>query len=199
MIVALVALCSSLTGGAVAATLITGSDIKKNAIAKKHIKKNAVTTKKVDNGTLLLKDFEAGQLPAGQAGPQGSQGPQGGAGGTGATGPAGPAGPAGPQGADGPQGAQGLQGAAGATNVIWRSGTQVVVPPDTIGFAHAQCNAGETIVSGGWVTENNADTRVTSSQRHNLGYWEVGARNDDLDNNNAGNLLLTAQAVCASP
>lgn len=86
MVVAVVALVSSLTGGAVAATLITGSDIAKNAIAKKHIKANAVRSGKVKNGTLLAKDFKAGQLPAGAVGPQGPQGIPGAKGDTGAAG-----------------------------------------------------------------------------------------------------------------
>ena len=74
MVVAVVALVSSLTGGAVAATLITGDDIAQNAIAKKHIKKNAVVSKKVKNGSLLAKDFKAGQLVAGAPGPVGPAG-----------------------------------------------------------------------------------------------------------------------------
>ena len=77
MLVALVALVSSLTGGAVAATLINSDDIAKNAVKRKHIKKNAVNSKKVDNGTLLAKDFKAGQLREGVQGIQGLQGPKG--------------------------------------------------------------------------------------------------------------------------
>jgi Collagen triple helix repeat (20 copies) len=113
MAVALVALASSLTGGAVAATLITGKEIAKNAIAKKHIKKNAVRTGKVKNGTLLRRDFKAGQLPAGSPGAPGPQGPQGLKGDTGATGEQGPGGPQGPQGPQGPEGPEGPQGPQG--------------------------------------------------------------------------------------
>lgn len=99
MVVALVALCSSLTGGAIAATLITGEDVKNGTIGtkditnggvtRKDLKKNAVNTKKVANGTLLSTDFKAGQLPAGPVGPQG------------------------PRGADGADGANGADGADG--------------------------------------------------------------------------------------
>jgi hypothetical protein len=77
MVVALVAFCSSLVGGAAAATLITGADIKNGSITNKDIKKSAVRTKHVKNGTLLSKDFKAGQLPAGAAGPQGVPGASG--------------------------------------------------------------------------------------------------------------------------
>ena len=77
MFVALVALVSSLTGGAVAATLIDGDDIARKAIAKKHLKKNSVVTKKVQDGTLLAKDFKPGQLKEGVQGIQGLQGPKG--------------------------------------------------------------------------------------------------------------------------
>jgi hypothetical protein len=110
MVVALVALCSSLTGGAVAATLVTGDDIAKNAIATKHIRKsavskgklksNAVRTGKVKDGTLLKADFKAGELP----GSPGPTGPPGAKGDTGSPGPAGPAGPTGEAGATGPPG-----------------------------------------------------------------------------------------------
>lgn len=77
MVVALVALCSSLTGGAVAATLINGDDIAKKAIATKHLKRNAVVTKKVKNGTLLADDFKPGQLKEGVQGIQGLKGDKG--------------------------------------------------------------------------------------------------------------------------
>ncbi len=77
MVVAVVALVSSLSGVAVGAALITGDDIAKKSIGKKHLKKNAVVTKKVKNGTLLADDFKAGQLKEGVQGLQGLQGPKG--------------------------------------------------------------------------------------------------------------------------
>jgi hypothetical protein len=77
MVVAVVALVSSLTGVAVGAALITGDDIAKKAIAKKHLKKNAVVTKKVKNGTLLADDFKAGQLKEGVQGIEGLKGDKG--------------------------------------------------------------------------------------------------------------------------
>jgi hypothetical protein len=59
----------------------------KNSVGTAQIKKNAVTSKKVKDRSLLLKDFKAGQLPAG---PKGDKGDPGAKGDTGpATGPAG--------------------------------------------------------------------------------------------------------------
>jgi hypothetical protein len=85
MVVALVALCSSLTGVAVGATLITGGDVKNGSIGtkdlknggvtKKDLKKNSVRTKKVKNGSLQAEDFAAGEFPG--TGPTGLQGPKG--------------------------------------------------------------------------------------------------------------------------
>jgi hypothetical protein len=114
MVIALVALASSLASGAVAATLITGDDIAKKAIAKKHIKKNAVVSKKVKNGSLLSKDFKAGQLLAGAPGPQGIQGIQGEKGDPGTNGIEGTDGTDGVDGADGADGADGQDGGTGA-------------------------------------------------------------------------------------
>ena len=102
MVVAVIALISSLTGGAVAATLITSDDIAKNAVKSKHIangkvknkdlKNNTIKTTKVRNGSLLAEDFAEGQLLGGE---QGLQGPEG------------PPGPPGDDGADGADGADG--------------------------------------------------------------------------------------------
>src|SRR4051812_13255526 len=62
MVVALIALCSSLAAGATAATLITSKNIKNGTITQKDIKKNAVTSKQVKNRTLVGKDFKKGLL-----------------------------------------------------------------------------------------------------------------------------------------
>jgi hypothetical protein len=85
MVVALIALCSSLTGVAVGASLITGSDVKNGSIGtkdlanggvtKKDLKKNSVRTKKVKDGSLLAADFSPGEFPG--TGPTGLQGPKG--------------------------------------------------------------------------------------------------------------------------
>ena len=85
MVVALVALVSSLTGVAVGATLITGADVKNGSIGTKDLKnggvtakdlkRNSVRTKKVKNGSLLAQDFAPGEFPG--TGPTGPEGPKG--------------------------------------------------------------------------------------------------------------------------
>ena len=96
MIVALVALVSSLTGGAVAATLIdsgdikhgsvTGRDLKNLTVARTDIKNNAINSSKVANGTLQSADFAPGQFPTGPQGPKGDKGDKGDAGAPGTSG-----------------------------------------------------------------------------------------------------------------
>jgi hypothetical protein len=65
----------------------------KNSVKGRNIAKNAITSPKVKDGSLLVKDFKAGQLPAGARGDAGPAGP---------AGPTGPAGPKGDTGAMGP-------------------------------------------------------------------------------------------------
>jgi hypothetical protein len=86
MLVAVVALVSSLTGVAVGATLIDSSDIKDGSITKKDLHKNAVNTKKVENKTLKANDFAPGELKDGVQGIEGLQGPKGDKGAPGADG-----------------------------------------------------------------------------------------------------------------
>ena len=127
MVVAIIALCSSLVGGATAATLITATDIarnavkskqlakdsvkrkhiKKNQVRKRHIKRNQIRSRHVKDGSLGLSDFNDEFLPAGPQGPAGPAGP---------AGPQGPAGPAGPAGPQGPAGAAGSTVAYAAVN-----------------------------------------------------------------------------------
>lgn len=77
MLVAVVALVSSLTGGAVAATLVDSGDIKDGSITKKDLHKNSVDAKKVKNKSLKASDFAPGELENGVQGIQGLQGPKG--------------------------------------------------------------------------------------------------------------------------
>jgi hypothetical protein len=91
MVVALLALFVALGGTSYAALNLPRNSVgtrqlKKNAVTAAKLHKNAVTSVKVKAHSLLAKDFESGQLPAG---PQGPQGPQGNAGPQGATGPTG--------------------------------------------------------------------------------------------------------------
>jgi hypothetical protein len=96
MVVALTALFVALGSGAYAAISVPHNSVgtpqlKNGAVTGAVLRDNAVTSRKVKDGSLLGKDFEAGQLPAGARGPAGSQGPQGDSGAQGAQGPAGPA------------------------------------------------------------------------------------------------------------
>jgi hypothetical protein len=63
----------------------------KHSVKGRNIAKNAITSPKVKDGSLLVKDFKAGQLPAGAKGDAGPAGPTGPKGETGAMGPANPA------------------------------------------------------------------------------------------------------------
>ena len=111
MVVALVALSSSLASGAMAAKLLTGKDIANKSITGKDLKGSTVTGKHVKNRSLGAKEFKKGHLPLGEIGPVGPRGPEG---------PEGPAGPRGPAGADGTDGVDGADGAPGSPggNVI---------------------------------------------------------------------------------
>jgi hypothetical protein len=62
---------------------VTTAKLRAGAVATAKLKTGAVTSLKVRNGSLLVEDFKAGQLPAGQKGDKGDKGD------------AGPAGPAG--------------------------------------------------------------------------------------------------------
>ena len=79
--VALIALFVALGGTSYAAVKLP-----RNSVGTKQLKKNAVVSSKVKDGSLLVRDFSAGQLPAG---PQGAAGSQGAVGPQGAQGPAG--------------------------------------------------------------------------------------------------------------
>ena len=86
VVVAYLALFVALGGSSYAALTITGKNVKNSSLTGKDIKNNSVTgadvkgigTGDVTDHSLLARDFQAGQLPAG---------PQGGQGATGATGP----------------------------------------------------------------------------------------------------------------
>jgi len=79
MVVALLALFISIAGTSYAAIKLPA-----NSVGTKQIKRNAVVSSKIKNGSLSIKDFGAGQIPAGPQGIQGPAGPQG------ARGPEGP-------------------------------------------------------------------------------------------------------------
>src|SRR4051794_12970869 len=78
-VVATLALCLALGGGAYAAATLPKHSVgtkqlRKGAVTGKKLHRNAVTSSKVKDGSLQGKDFAAGQLPAGQQGPKGDKG-----------------------------------------------------------------------------------------------------------------------------
>ena len=89
-VVSLMALFVALSGGAYALTIPRNSvgteQLKRSAVARSKIKPGAVTSPKVRDGSLLVKDFEAGQLPQGPPGTPGQTGPPGAPGQTGSPG-----------------------------------------------------------------------------------------------------------------
>lgn len=96
MIVAIVALVSSLTGGAIAASMISGKQIRDSSVTGADIRNASLTGADLKNRSVTGADVKPGSLGAdrlsaaaraslkGQAGPAGPQGPQG------IQGPAGP-------------------------------------------------------------------------------------------------------------
>jgi hypothetical protein len=198
MLVAIVALVSSMTGGAVAATLITSKDIAKNAVKSKHIKNkgvkgkdlkgNAVKSKHVRDGSLLSDDFAAGQLPAGETGP---------------VGPAGPRGDKGDKGDPGANGTNGADGAPGATNVIKRQSSVMGITQPTASHT-AHCQPGEKAVGGGAANNGNDDAYIyqslsypPSSDTEPTG-WTVYYRNTAA-NPMTDPMNIHVHVICASP
>jgi Collagen triple helix repeat (20 copies) len=139
MVVAIVALLAALSGSATAAFVMTGKQIKDGTVTGKDVKNRTLGTKKLSK--------KAVSSLKGQRGPAGPQGPQG---------PAGPQGAAGPQGPTGDTGAAGPLGPKGDTGVA-----QITTRTAGIAFTvnggtgehkeqAAMCQAGETVVGGGY-------------------------------------------------
>ena len=186
MLVAVVALVSSLTGGALAAALIDTSDIQNGAVTKKKLHKNSVNTKKVKNGSLLEQDFQAGELPG--------NGPQGPKGDPGEPGPA-----SGPAGGDldgnypNPSIADGAVKASKLGNLTTRS-DEVSIPDGNGDVANIECNAGELRISGGTSTVGvgtAAGWSLIRSGPTGTNGWSAAARNET---GSAGTLVV--QALC---
>lgn len=91
MVVAVVALVSSLTGGAVAATVITGKNVKNSSLTGADLKDRSITGKDLKKGSVGADRLTA----AARAALKGATGPSGPPGVTGTAGPIGPQGPAG--------------------------------------------------------------------------------------------------------
>ena len=152
MVVAFIALCVGITGGAFAAATIDSADIVNGSIKKKDLGKNSVNTKKVENGSLLKKDFKAGQIPG--QGPQGLRGPEG------------PKGEKGDKGEPGDDGTNGTNGTNGATNVTTRVVTQSLPANAQSQPLTATCNAGEKALGGGYAMTNVDDPEISVERTH---------------------------------
>ena len=92
MLVACTALVVALGGVGYAAGVLPknsvgSAQIKKSAISGTKVARNAITSAKVKNGSLMVADFQAGQLPAGPQGPKGDKGEPGAQGVQGVPGP----------------------------------------------------------------------------------------------------------------
>src|SRR5438045_6042987 len=111
LVVATVALCAALGGGAYAAsTFINGTTIKPNSIPKNRLTGAAIRSLRGARGP---RGFTGARGPQGVQGPQGAQGAQG---------------------AQGPQGAPGPQGPPGSGDLAWaqvkpNGGTPMLVKP----------------------------------------------------------------------
>jgi hypothetical protein len=183
MVVAVVALVSSLTGGALAAALIDTGDIQNGAVTKKKVHKNAVNSKKVKNKTLKAKDFAPGQLAQGVQGIQGLQGEK------------------------GDKGEPGDDGAPGATNVVYRQEIQDGIGNTTFAEAEPSCETGETLIGGGGYFVNNANQGIDLSGTITANGPGVGASASSTPSNwyvsgrntTGSTKRFFGYAICASP
>src|SRR3954470_11156972 len=105
LIIAVIALFVALGGTGYAAL-----QLPRNSVGARELEKNAVTSNKVKDGALKLKDFAAGQIPAGPRGATGPAGLNGKDGKNGLNGRNGIAGQPGQDGQDGQDGASGVTG-----------------------------------------------------------------------------------------
>lgn len=213
LVISLLALVLSLSGGAYAAGKIQG----------KQIAKNSITSAQVKDGTLVVGDLSPAALgsmqgrmgpagstgatgatgatgPKGDAGPAGqtgATGPAGPIGATGATGAAGPAGPAGPTGATGPTGAPGPAGVLGLQKVEVNA-TIGGNSEQTVWVSCPTTPSVKTLI--GWAlgpSANIDDLYTTPKYVYNsFGLpGEVGVR---ISNVNAGINSVTVVGLCAS-
>ena len=133
MVVAFIALCVGVTGGAFAAATIDSSDIVNGSITKKDLHKNSVNTKKVKNKTLKAVDFAPGQLAQGVQGIPGLKGEKG------------------EKGEQGDKGDDGETGPRGPSDLYSESNTTFLPPPRTISV---DVPAGNYLVAGKGIAES---------------------------------------------
>jgi hypothetical protein len=154
MIVALVALFVALAGGAYAAVALPSRSVgarqlKKGAVTRAKLHANAVTSAKVKDHSLLAKDFEAGQLPAGAPGSKGDAG------------------------TTGKTGATGVTGATGITGYQVVVFGELVQPTDTSGLWDVSCPAGKNVLGGGMATFNKNIELQASTPLDDGTTWDV--------------------------
>jgi hypothetical protein len=148
MAVALVALFVALGGGAYAAIRLPKDsvgtrELKSQAVTGGKLRDNAVTSAKVKDHSLLARDFNVGELPAGAQGPAGQPGPRG------ATGAQGPQGDTGAPGGTGPAGVglDALFGNASDGDVTISSATTLT---RDMYYRNLTVAAGQTLDEGGY-------------------------------------------------
>jgi Collagen triple helix repeat (20 copies) len=142
LVVALVAVLVAFSGSATAALVMTGKNIKDGTITAKDVKNRTLGTNKLSNNAVSLLKGQPG--PAGPQGPKGEPGVQG---------------VQGPKGDTGPAGQQGPKGDTGVAQVTTRTAGIAFTADGTIGEAKdqaAMCQAGETVVGGGYRLPNTA-------------------------------------------
>jgi hypothetical protein len=156
-VMATIAVFVALGGSSYAAITITGKNVKNRSLTGRDIKKNSLTSAEVRDQTLLAKDFEAGQLPAG---PKGDKGDRGVKGDRGLQGPAGPS--------------QGFAGATASDSFVDSTPDGVVsqttfnlAQPGRLyvqarGIVAVTCSPSETSVFGGIYVDGNSATTYTA-------------------------------------
>ena len=166
LVVAVVALVFALGGGAYAAFKLP---------------KNSVTTREVKDRSLLAKDFEKGQLPAGKTGAQGPIGPQG------------PAGTPGAKGETGPKGDNGSEGAPATTKrtVLSKNDGVVTAVPGSAWALHETIGsftkaASDTVVRLTWTGSVHYDQLFCVFQIRVDGAAENGSTSTDLSTATGG-------------
>jgi hypothetical protein len=149
LVIAVIALAFSITGTAVAKTLITSSDIKDHTIQT------------VDISARAAADLRGQQGPAGPAGTTGATGATGATGSTGAQGPAGPAG-----------------GPLDPSRIVHVAGPVFTLPAGQPGptYYAAPCPAGAIALGGGFTV--TGPVHVSSSQASDFQQgWQISADN----------------------
>jgi hypothetical protein len=155
MLVAMAALFVALGGTTYAASNLPANSVgtkqlKSGAVTNIKLANDAVTSAKVKDGSLLARDFQYGQLPAGMPGPRGPQGVQGPQGFPGLPGQPGGQGPPGLPGSPGPPGPKGDPGTNGASAVYYNLGDK--------SSTTLTLTAGQYLISGQALFQNTSDT-----------------------------------------